>query len=327
MKLCTGISHFEKRILSRNFHLSERVEQLSCLALSMKGGKDVIMETTVRTMETEVVEMLQQAGINSEPVTVIKNGCQCTGIRVINPASPINPVVYYSQEDTVQMVIDKVMAVQRAGTPDIHIDDVTDSEYVASHVFMTIQKCGNEVDVLRKPYLNLELVLRIPMTIGNQTGSIKVTTAFLERTGISEERIWQLAKNNMCCGWFKIFNIIEMLGLPEYMSEDLSMYVCTTEDRNYGATALAFPSVFRDFCVHHNVQSLVLIPSSTEEILILPEEEISGDVSKMPLMVKEINEATVDPLIQLESCVYRFSMETNSVSLLAKVEEMEGENE
>ena len=61
------------------------------------------METRLATaMETTVAERLCAMGLSSELVTVVKNGVECKGMRIVNVEAPkISPVVYYNQEDSV----------------------------------------------------------------------------------------------------------------------------------------------------------------------------------------------------------------------------------
>lgn len=276
------------------------------------------METAVRTMETEVVEMLRQSGINSEPITVTKNGIRCMGIRVVDPEHPsISPIVYYSPEETVEAIVEKVRMLQDAGTPDISIDQITDPAYVAANVYMTIQRISDDgEDVLKQDCLNLELVLRIPLQLGISKGSVKVNKAFLERTGIAENAIWQMARDNMR-ETFVIDSMAATLGLPEEFAPDIPFYVCSTDDRMNGATALAFPEIFRNFCMHVEAAGCWIIPSSTEEVLLIPYGAIDVDPECLASMVEEINGNVVDPLLQLDPCAYAYDMDKDMVQIAA----------
>ena len=267
-----------------------------------------------------LINALKEEGIEAEGITVCKNGCECLGIRVIDPENPgISPIVYYSAEDTMESIISRIMAAKDFGIPDINLHAVNDPVYVSRNVYFSIQKtCTSDNDALTKPCLDLELVLRVALTIGDNTGSVKMTRSLLERCSMSEEAVWAMARENMLHR-FAVRSMAELLSIPEEFAIDMPLYVCTTDSGTNGASVLAFPEVFRRFCEEHGKERLYILPSSTEEVIICPADAYK-DASVLAEMVRDINASCVDPLLQLNPAVYCFDYETDELTIAAESE-------
>lgn len=275
------------------------------------------------SFESKLVEVLFRDGIVAEPITTVKNGIACMGIRVIDPDNPIiSPIVYYSSDETIETIASRISALQNVDKPDIHIDDFTNPDYVTEHVYMAIQRISDDDNgVIKRPLLNLELVLRISLQLGDSTGSIKVNQVLLEQSGIEEDALWQIAKDRMR-NCFEVKSMAETLGLPDEFAPNVPFYVCTTDEKTNGAVALAYPDLFWNFCVHKDTDGCWIIPSSTEELLLVPFGAIDVKPEFLASMVSDVNgtSGVVDPLIQLEPVAYRYDMETDRITIAASAE-------
>ena len=273
----------------------------------------------MRRLENRIIDELKNEGIEAESIETVKNGVCCKGLRVIKKGSDISPIIYYSEQDTIEQFMMRVKAALESDVPTDSVRLLTDLRYVRSHVYLAAQK-KSEDDIVKRDYLNLELYLRIMLDLGEQagTGSVKVTPGLVEQLGIAEDELWKCASANSHAG-SNIRSMAEVLGLPDTDGEQ-SLYVATTGQLTGGASVLYFPEIFHAFCEDHGEEACYMLPSSTEEILVLRETALDNGrltVNDLVRMVETINEDQVDPILQLEPAVYRYSIDSDEIGVVA----------
>lgn len=266
-----------------------------------------------------ITQELSKRGINSEGVRVVKNGVECIGIRIIDSEDQsISPIIYYSEKETMEEIFGKVREALTAKKPAMDSRILTDWSYVRDHVFISIQRHSNDY-CAKKELLNLEVCARvyINMTDSNYNGSYKMTQELLQKMDVSEEELWEASLNNSR-PLYSVHSMSAMLGLKE--TQDEVLYVVTADGISDGAGALCFPEVFREFCKAHSEESCVILPSSTQEVIVLPGSTVESqmDLSTLCEMVYSINRDVVDPLIQLDPVVYQYSLETDAITIAAE---------
>ena len=101
--------------------------------------------------------------------------------------------------------------------------------------------------------------------------------------------------------------------MPEEMMGDVLFYVATYQDKAYGAGILAIPEVLHSFCESKGYSRINILPSSTEEIIILPDEE--ADPETLAALVDDVNTSTVDEVLQLDPAVYLYDDGSRTVSI------------
>ena len=255
--------------------------------------------------------------VNLEDVSIMKNSVLCTGIRVVDPEHPeISPVVYYSAGETSEAVLERIMDVISLEKPNICMEQVCDRDYLMSHIYLAVSRRGGERDgILVRQWLNLDLILKVAVAFdsdGQETGTVKVSRELLNAAGINEEGAWTQAFANT--GDTVTFdNIAAVFGMVE---DDLSipMYIARANHNADGSAAIAFPDAFGRFCEEHGLDALYVLPSSTQELIVIPAAEAPSE-KEMALMVEEINHTCVDPLIQLDPVVYRYLPEDNTLQV------------
>ena len=271
----------------------------------------------MRNFENRIVETLRNEGIEAESVEIVKNGIPCKGVRVIKPGSDISPIIYFSSQDTYEQIMFRIQTALESAVPHDSVRLLTDPTYVRSHVYLAAQK-KSEDDIVKRDYLNLELYLRIMLDLGGQagTGSVKVTPGLVAQLGITEDELWRCASANSQSG-AGIRNMAEILGLSD---DDQLLYVATTGQLTGGAAVLFFPEVFRSFCEDHGEEACYMLPSSTEEIIVLKGSALADgglSMGELVRMVQTINIDQVDPVLQLEPAVYRYSVDTDEIDVVA----------
>ena len=272
----------------------------------------------MRNFENSIIDTLKNEGIEAESIEIVKNGIPCKGLRVIKKGCDISPIIYYSQQDTTEAFLSRVRSalLSDVSSPTAML---TDPDYVRDHVYLAVQRQSKELLVKQK-YLNIELIMRVMLDLGEQagTGSVKVTPGLVEQLGIAEDELWKCASANSHAG-SNIRSMAEVLGLPDIDSEQ-SLYVATTGQLTGGASVLYFPEIFHAFCEDHGEEACYMLPSSTEEILVLRETALDNGrltVNDLVRMVETINEDQVDPILQLEPAVYRYSIDSDEIGVVA----------
>jgi len=258
-----------------------------------------------------------------EDISIMKNSVLCTGIRVVDPEHPeISPVVYYSSDETAEAILERIMTVISQPKPDFCMKRVCDRDYLMSHIYLAASRRDGERDgILVKPWLNLDLILKVAVAFdsdGQETGTVKVNRELLDAAGINEEGAWTQAFANT--GDTVTFdNIAAVFGIAE---EDLSipMFIARANHNADGSAAIAFPDAFGRFCRENSLDALYILPSSTQELIVIPAAEAPSE-KEMVLMVEEINHTCVDPLIQLDPVVYRYLPEDNTLQVVTDLGE------
>lgn len=258
---------------------------------------------------------LVKRGISAEQVEIVKNGVSCVGFQIMTNSN-VRPVVYYSQNETVKSFMDKVYVAMKQ-MPDIDIDVLKDKDFVLSNLYVTVQRRSGQEEVLKRDYLNLEVVMRLRIRIEDQeeSGSLKVSPSVLEMSGVTIENAWTVALSNMK-SLISIRSMASVLGVPDELFP-VSFYIVTTENGMDGASALLYPEIFKSFCQQYGIDSCIILPSSTQEVLVFLDEECSR-YNDFAMMVNEVNNMEVDPVIQLDPVVYRYDTITDAIKIVAE---------
>lgn len=94
-----------------------------------------------------------------------------------------------------------------------------------------------------------------------------------------------------------------------------SLYVLSNRAGMYGAAAILYEGVLRDFAEKQGTD-LLLLPSSIHEVLLLPYKG-TFHAAELEDLVRSVNESAVLPGDVLSDHVYRYSRETDTVCLFS----------
>ena len=196
-------------------------------------------------------------------------------------------------------------------------DKWTDWSYIREHIFLCIAKQDTVRNAVVRNYLNVSMYMRVCVDSAiDDSLSYKVTKELICKSGVPEELFWLAAEENRR-KYCSVRPMSKMLGFPA--SDDEMIYVATTNGIPGGAGALYLTDMFRLFCQLHDEASLFVLPSSSEELLILPESKIADYATAKDLaeLVQSVNGTPdlVDPQIQLDPVVYQYRMDQNTVSI------------
>lgn len=258
---------------------------------------------------------LAKRGINAEEVEIFKNGIRCMGFQIMTDLN-VRPIVYYSQDETLSTFMEKIYVAMRQ-LPEFKIDVLKDRDFVLSNLFVSVQRKCVQEDVLSRNYLNVEVIMRLHINFGDvEEGSIKVSETLLDYAGISIEDAWKVAGENTKKKIF-IKSMATILEMPEELFPE-PLYVATTNNYVDGASALLYSDIFRKFCQNKGWSSCIILPSSTQEVLIVPDED-EFYYAGFAHIVNEVNNTVVDSMIQLDPVVYRYDIFADKIEIVAEV--------
>ena len=269
-------------------------------------------------------DLLKTYGIDARRVTVTRNGIDFTGYQLVTDDSNVCPVVYPANGETLDELKERIIRVAAAERPGIDVSELTDFSRIRDKLYLTIQRRSRE-DVVKRNYLNLEVLPRIFLDLDGNTGKVKISNELIHALGVTEQDVWDAATDNSD-GIFVVKSMAEifrdMFGEECPEGGDDGLYVVTAAPEFYdaAAAALCFPGIFRDFCLKHGEQTCYVLPSSTQEVLVVPGSRVEsepGMVRTMSQMVDDINNDMVDAAIQLDPVVYRYSMADGVISIAA----------
>ncbi|MBQ6134339.1 MAG: hypothetical protein IJI65_09320 [Lachnospiraceae bacterium] len=158
-------------------------------------------------------------------------------------------------------------------------------------------------------------------------GTIKISDQLMEQWGVTEQDLYDTAmKNTKELLPTRIDSMQSILS--EFMGPDAGfdmekeMYVITNERKTNGATAVFCDREKLDELCDKLHGSVLLIPSSIHEFLVLPAGEeggVSPSVREIADMIKEVNVSTVPPEEILGTEPYHYDKE-NGFELAEKYE-------
>lgn len=266
---------------------------------------------------TDIIKELEKRGYVAEKTENVKNGVIVKGIIIDNGI--VSPVIYTDKiiEDAlengkdVSYVAEKVIDIfEKNRECGVDINSIFDKDFVLSHVYIGIQKESDEE--LEKgicDYEGLETYMYIKMLEDGETNaSIKIRPGFLDSIGISRDEAWQSAESNTNAET-EIMSMAQVLcGIcpSDFIDESdplNELYVISNKSRIKGASAILDHDALFNFAQEKGVSKLVVLPSSTHEMIILPYEE-TMDISLFSEMVREINENEVKPEERLTDRAY-----------------------
>ena len=267
----------------------------------------------------KLLKELKREKIDADRITLTKNGVVCRGIRIsLRNGAGVSPIIYYSQSDTLEDLYARIhRAIEMSDPSEMKhlVKLLRDWGYVKQHVVLSVCR-DDAVDPawISRDYLNVTVSMRVMMDADNfENAGIYVTRSYAEEMGFSVGALWNAARENSSTG-YQVEPLSEVIGVDSD-DPDLLYVVCGRVEN--GATALLYKEIFRRFCDDHDEPWCYILPSSTEEVLILPGQEADMllSVQEMAQMVQTINREQVAPEIRLTPSVYRYDREQDEISV------------
>ncbi len=264
----------------------------------------------------EIQELLRRNGIDTEIVTVYRNGTARNGFRVCT-GEKVTPIVYLdpcATENEMMRHINEVLSQQPAFDTEI----LKNKESMLANSIVCVQKMSDE-PILKRTLMNLEIYVRICLPDSERDGqfSIKATHSFIDALGVTESALWEAALSNTAGDLTvrKIGEVMASIGFA-FPIEPVPMYVAGTKSCLNGAAAILYPDIFGDFCRRNGFDGILILPSSIHELMVIP-DNMGASLRDLVEVVSDINEDSVLPEEQLTPAVYQYTLATNEVRLVA----------
>lgn len=253
------------------------------------------------------------------------NGIRLDGLLVRFSNKSISPTVYvndyydrYVAGEEIDEIADHIVWLIKNNSleDDFDPESLILFENIKERIVYKLVNYEKNEDLLKtvphKKFLDLAVVYYISIKEDIfESASILINNAHLELWGKTMEDIDRLAKENsprilkpelksMAQTLMEI--IRHEKKKPEDINEDVlsdcGMYVLSNEKKQFGASAILYDNVIKDFSESLN-SDLYILPSSVHEVIMIPSILVDS-VDKLNEMICEVN-ATQVPLIDILS--------------------------
>ena len=268
-----------------------------------------------RNIEQAVIQGFEKKGIQVRRELVVKNGCEREGLSLSGLIKDcrINPLIYldhyYEQymmlepEEAGEKIIESVLNFFADLNEEVaeimeDFEECFTPHYLSSHIRVGLQRTSpkNKDSYLLKesPFEGIEEYLYLEgQSVGERRYTISLKQNHLHLSGITEQEAWSYAYNNMeeavkilCSGIQEtehgmepvIKSFIEEIGDLELKEP---MYCLTNREDSYGCSSVLSKVILRKIAKKHRTGTLIFLPSSIHEGLIIPYtgESLEQDIS------------------------------------------------
>lgn len=186
--------------------------------------------------------------------------------------------------------------------PEVVADDLSDFKSRAILVLINAEKNKNMLQyVPHRAYHEFAIAYRfIAYEDGEKTTSGFVTNDMLEKSGYTEEELYQFAYENT--------------RKDAVIGSAFGLSYLTTERRVYGAASILFPELVKQIADYYG-SDLYLVPSSTVEWLAISARGILGGAEYVNRMIRDANSVAVEEEEILGERCYYYDYKTGKISL------------
>ena len=295
------------------------IDQMPITTLTYIPKSDEVLEDTC-TLEgpisiQTISQELAKENITIIPVDLDSSSISQKGLYIVEGDK--GPVISYNEDNLGWELIERIKAADYGDE-----DAIT---HIPSEPYSLLENCvvclrpKNAEPVVKQDVLNLEAYIRyiFPGQKGRWTVSCKVTPQMLDGLGITEKELWSQAMANTRDSLYfeDMKRVIETeYGVTEQDKPAIPMFAVSRHPQAFGASALLFPELFRAFCENQGWDACLIFPSSTYEVLVVP--DLDRDPKELRKIVEDINENEVLPELRLEPAVYRYTANNNEIRIL-----------
>lgn len=263
----------------------------------------------------EAKEVLVSAGIPAEEGTTVKYGKEKECLLV--GEERIKPSIYSEALERIDTPQELIMYAQDVldNIPDINVNQIISPDFIKENVVSCVRHMTEDESILKfSVYEDLEEYFRVNLGESSEGSmSVIVTKNMIETVGLDGDELRSIARENLK-KQVRIDSMVqvmaEMMNLSEddlldMMPSDNLMYVGTNSSKSHGAAIMLLTDVLDDFCKEQGISELCIIPSSVNEVILIPsamEEEMIND------MISEVNSTQVTECERLSSHCYFHSV-------------------
>lgn len=247
--------------------------------------------------------------------------------KIYSPAADINMFFdAYESGETLDEIMRNIADVLQTEAPD-DVKDISwllDYEKVKERLFIRVSNADKNKNIIESaPHKKVEdLIITCHIAVNqgpNNMASTIVNKDLLERYGVTEDQLFEDAmKNAPEVSPVRIDSMYDFIShmVPEFEEnpdEAKSMYIVTNKTNTYGAAAIFYSGIL-DKMYEKIGGSFIVLPSSVNEVIVVPDNGRYKDLKKM---VEDINESSVEPEERLSNSVYKYDAESKSLCIVA----------
>ena len=262
------------------------------------------------------------------------NGTAFVGITTSGTEDQAQPVVYLdgyynmfihsllSLKEVSDTVYDVIMEHMNY-VPDVKITDLMNWNQMKSKICVKLINAEQNRELLtdmpHRFYLDFAVVYYIKISeCGDELETMDVKNKYLDMWGISEEELYRTGMENMEISnqvFFKNMKEVLPLWLQKGVEPPFPMYVLTNTSRHYGASVLLLKKELLK--ISQSLGNMIILPGSLHELIVLPENQYTGDCEACVEMVRDVNASVVLPEDYLSNHVYTYSRDTQELKIVA----------
>ena len=272
------------------------------------------------------------------------NGIMMTGLAIIKNGETVSPVIYledyferYEEGISMETIVNEIYDMFNTfENPDFPVDMLKDFKSLKDKVFYRLVNYERNREILKTmpyvSYLDLAVTFHV-MVEQNESGQFmtQIENKHMEFWGTDIKTLYALAEENtprLFPSNLKTMSDIMKEIVREHMGnkytreliEDVisvqktnPLYVLNNNSGVYGASAILYKNVLKNFADSLK-EDLVILPSSIHEVLLVPYEE-RMDTKSLKEMVSTINRQEILESDVLSDNVYVYKRKSNNVTL------------
>lgn len=261
-------------------------------------------------MKNSIIASLKDRGIEVITKSAYKNGVEIEGITLSD--SRISPIIYFEDieemltEHSFEEVVGWLEGIfKMKATPNFSLDILTDREKFLSHLFVGIQR-ASEQELVKRPCeeMNGDTELYLYARCSNSEDgffSCKINHSILSQIDCTEEEAWERATENSC-EESTLKSMSELLF--GFSDEDDMLFVLSNNSGVNGASSIVNRALLKDFATKKGTSELIILPSSVDELIVIPSNMADYDNDTLEHIVKGANEEAVEPRKRLAERAY-----------------------
>ena len=299
----------------------------------------VITYEKFQEIVTDKVQKKLDEKVRVKVTSVVKNnGVVLKGLCFTKEEEGISPTIYlesfyeeYKNGKDFSDIVDHILDIFHLGSKNrvFDVNTFLDFEKAGKHIAYKLVNYEKNKELLKriphKKYLDMAIVYYYLLNNEEiENATILIYNNHLECWGITEEELDRVARENTP----KLLKedlrslteiLFEMLSKRGFAgAEDLPvepdencMYVLSNSTRIFGAAAILYTDVLKEFADELK-QDLYILPSSVHEVILVP-KTVGIEPETLREMVKEVNATQLEETEILSDSVYCFSREENRV--------------
>lgn len=261
------------------------------------------------------------------------NGTILTALVITSLSSNIPSCIYLEKYymsladdgETFEAVMKNIMeaAIDRMYDISVLEDYESIREKIRGRLINTEKNRNFLSEVPHRKFLDLSItyVVLFEDEKNESQGSIQIDNAYMERLGVTEQVLYEIAKTNI--EEFLLTDINSLFGAfskeedqPELGKSFLPMYVLSNQSRMYAALGMLDEKVM---CKAAEIfgGDFTILPSSVHGLILVPNAEKMKDAEQLAKMVQEINRTQVLEEEVLSGHIYRYNHRTGEIVIVA----------